>query len=349
MIALITGSLGLLGSEAVAYFSSRCELIIGIDSSVYTGSLDSSMVESPVLQSLKLKYRNYIHRDVDIRDVNRLQAMFKVYPIDLVIHAASYPLSANGENPADLWSVGATGTFNLLEAVRKYRPECTFVYISSSKVYGRNPDRMPVVEHRLRYDYPFGTKHYSGVNESTSLDRTAHGMFGLSKLAADQLVQEYGRLYEIKSACLRMGSVAGGNKHNVYQRGFVHDLVRAAVRRKPYTVRGYGGKQVRDVIHAFDVADFIGCFAKTPRCAAVYNIGGGRDNSMSILEAVAKINNLSGYTLRYAKTEIPRKPECSVYISDLSRAKSDCLEWKISWSLDKILAETIKKFVVHFP
>jgi CDP-paratose 2-epimerase len=234
--------------------------------------------------------------------------------------------------------VNAGGTFNIIEATRQHAPEAVFVHLSTNKVYGDTPNRIPLIELPTRWDYADARYEY-GISESLGIDQTMHSLFGASKAAGDVIVQEYGRYFGMKTCCLRGGCLTGPNHSGVELHGYLSYLIRCNLHQKPYRVFGYKGKQVRDNIHSYDVARFIEEFYRAPRCGEVYNIGGGKQNSCSILEAFSRVEELSGHAMQYEYVEQNRQGDHIVYYSDLRKCQSHYPEWSITKSLDDIFRE----------
>jgi CDP-paratose 2-epimerase len=258
---------------------------------------------------------------------------------DVIVHAAAQPshdLAAS--RPFDDFDTNAVGTLNLLEGTRLHNPEIIFVHMSTNKVYGDAPNSLALVETDSRWDYA-DPEYYDGIKESFSIDQSKHSLFGASKVAADIMVQEYGRYFSMRTCCLRGGCLTGPNHSGVELHGFLSYLIKCNLEEKKYTIFGYKGKQVRDNIHSLDVVRFIDCFIKKPRIGEVYNIGGGRDNSVSILEAFSLIENISGIKMHYDYSEKNREGDHICYISNLSKMKSHYPDWGITKDLDQTFEE----------
>jgi CDP-paratose 2-epimerase len=279
------------------------------------------------------------HLEIDIRDRQAIgDAIAQTRP-DLIVHAAAQPshdLAAS--RPFDDFDVNAVGTLNLLEATRKFAPEAVFAHMSTNKVYGDSPNRLALTELATRWEYADAADH-AGIRESQSIDQCKHSLFGASKAAADLMVQEYGRYFGMATCCLRGGCLTGPNHSGVELHGFLSYLVKCNLEEKTYRIFGYQGKQVRDNIHAVDVARFIEAFAKAPKIAAVYNLGGGRDNSVSILEAFEKIGAISGKKMRFEYVDQAREGDHICYISDLKKCREDFPGWDITVPIDQVFEE----------
>jgi CDP-paratose 2-epimerase len=288
------------------------------------------------LQSLHARFH---HNELDIRDRRGVDALIDSIRPSLIVHAAAQPshdLAAS--RPFDDFDVNATGTLNLLEATRRHVPRTAFVHMSSNKVYGDRPNTIRLKELPTRWEYD-DPRFVDGIDETYPIDQSTHGLFGSSKVAADVMAQEYGRSFEMNTCCLRGGCLTGPNHSGVELHGFLSYLVRCNVEGRQYRVYGYKGKQVRDNIHSVDVARFIHAFCENPRCGEVYNIGGGRTNSTSILEAFDHISRLSGKPMRWEYAEKNRDGDHICYVSDLSKMKAHYPGWDISKSLEQIFVE----------
>lgn len=322
--ALITGSCGLIGSEAVRHFLSLGWLVYGIDNGGRAeffgkdGSVDQAYSALTML-------KGYVHCEVDVSvrcDVEQILRWIDRGTPDLVIHAAGQPSHDTAAKvPYRDFEVNALGTFNMLEACRKHAPEAAFVFLSTNKVYGDTPN----------YTWPH--------DEKMSVDQSMHSLFGCSKLAADVYVQEYGRYFGMKTCSLRCGCLSGGAHAGVEQHGFLSYLVKCNVERIPYVIHGFGGEQVRDNLHASDVAKFSEQFYLAPRRGEVYNLGGGVQNACSILEAISRIQELSGIDMVYSFSDKPRLGDHYKYISDLTKVRSHYPGWDVTVTLDQIFKE----------
>jgi CDP-paratose 2-epimerase len=289
---------------------------------------------------LERELRRFRHHELDIRDRSGIGNLVHATKPTAIVHAAAQPShDLAARIPFDDFDTNAGGTLNLLEAVRRSVPEAPFVFMSTNKVYGDRPNTLPLVDLGTRFDYR-EAEDYNGIGESFPIDGSTHSLFGASKLAADIMVQEYGRYFGMRTVCLRGGCLTGPQHAGVELHGFLNFLVKCNVERRRYRVFGYLGKQVRDNIHARDVAMFIERFVAEPSVGEVYNIGGGRTNSCSILEAFEMIGAISGDAMEYEYVEEPRKGDHLCYISDLSKAKSDYPGWSPQTTLMEILRET---------
>lgn len=336
---LITGSNGLIGSEAAAFFDARGWKVHGIDNNMRRQFFGPDGDTTWNLRRLKRITRRFEHHDLDIRDREPLLLLVREIRPDLVIHCAAQPShDLAKDRPFDDFEVNAVGTLNLLEAARRYCADSPFIFMSTNKVYGDAPNERPLVELATRYDYA-NPEDYEGIDETCRIDATLHSLFGSSKLAADILVQEYGRYFGMPTVCFRGGCLTGPNHSGVELHGFLAYLARAVREERTYRIYGYKGKQVRDNIHAFDVCQAFLAFYQNPRCAAVYNLGGGRANSVSVLEAIARFEELLGKRLRVEYVPQHRVGDHICYISNLRRFKTDYPGWEITRGLDDIFAE----------
>ncbi len=345
MKLLVTGSSGLIGSEVVSYFSTLGWQVHGVDNNMradFFGPQGDTRWNQERLQS---RFPAFRHHELDIRDRKAVLACLETLKPDLVVHTAAQPshdLAAS--RPFDDFDTNAVGTLNLLEATRLHALEATFVHMSTNKVYGDRPNTIRLKELPTRWDYD-DPAYVEGITEEFSIDQSKHSLFGASKVAADVMVQEYGRYFGMKTCCLRGGCLTGPNHSGVELHGFLSYLIKCNVIGRPYKVFGYQGKQVRDNIHSYDVAQFIRAFHENPRCGEVYNIGGGRANSTSILEAFERITALSGKPMQWEYVDKNREGDHICYISDLSKMKAHYPGWDITKSLDVVFEEIFKASV----
>jgi CDP-paratose 2-epimerase len=291
------------------------------------------------------EYRDFVHHELDIRDRLRIEELVKLVRPLAIVHCAAQPshdLAAS--RPFEDFDVNAVGTLNLLEATRRHCPESAFIYMSTNKVYGDAPNEIPLRELETRWDYA-DSAFVEGIAESFRIDQSKHSLFGASKLAADVMVQEYGRYFRLPTCCLRGGCLTGPNHSGVELHGFLSFLVQCNVQERTYKIFGYKGKQVRDNIHSVDVARFIDSFIAAPRCAEIYNIGGGRLNSISILEAFRAMSDISGKPMRYEYLDAPRSGDHICYISDLTKIRSHYPQWRITKDLQTTLIEIHEAWV----
>jgi CDP-paratose 2-epimerase len=346
---LVTGSSGLIGSEAVEHFDRQGHRVIGVDNNmrrVFFGPAGDTMWN---LERLKKCTSLFEHRDLDIRDREGVSALFKENRFDLVVHCAAQPSHDKArEIPLLDFDVNALGTMNLLEATRQHRPESVFIFMSTNKVYGDAPNQTPLHELPTRFDYAL-RENREGIDENCRIDRTMHSIFGASKVAADVMAQEYGRYFGLRVGVFRGGCLTGPGHSGVELHGFLSYLVKVAVSGKTYTVFGYKGKQVRDNIHSHDVIRAFEEFARNPRPGEVYNMGGGRENSVSILEAINLVQEMSGKRIEWVYKDEPRKGDHICYISDLRKFRNHFPGWHISRNLKSIREEMVEAQQQHRP
>jgi CDP-paratose 2-epimerase len=338
---LVTGSSGLVGSEAVEHFDRQGHQVHGIDNNMRQVFFGDPGDTTWNLDRLRRISKNFTHHNVDIRDRIALESLFRSQRFELIVHCAAQPSHDKARDIPTLdFEVNALGTVNLLEATRLHCPEAVFIFLSTNKVYGDAPNEVPLKELETRWEYA-NPEDFNGINEHCRIDRTLHSLFGASKASADLMAQEYGRYFGMKVCIFRGGCLTGPSHSGVELHGFLSYLVKVAISGGTYSVFGYKGKQVRDNIHSHDVVRAIEEFATNPRCGEVYNLGGGRENSISMLEAIAKIEQISGKKINWKYVEQNRKGDHICYISDFSKFRSHYPNWRISRSLDTILEEII--------
>lgn len=336
---IVTGSSGLIGSEVVSYFTTNGWTVWGVDNNMRADFFGPQGDTRWNQKRLEATYPNFKHVELDIRnrqDVVRFIAEIKP---DAIVHTAAQPshdLAAS--RPFDDFDVNAVGTLNLLEANRLCNPETPFVHMSTNKVYGDAPNELELVELPTRWDFA-SPAYADGIQETFRIDQSKHSLFGASKVAADVIVQEYGRYFGMPTCCLRGGCLTGPNHSGVELHGFLSYLIRCNLEGRKYTIFGYKGKQVRDNIHSLDVVMFMQAFLEKPRIAEVYNIGGGRDNSISILEAFELISSISGKKMVYDYLDKNRQGDHICYISDLSKMKAHYPNWGITKDLQTTFQE----------
>src|ERR1035437_6541596 len=339
MKILVTGSSGLIGSEVSTYFSHKGHEIIGVDNNqraVFFGPQGDTRWNLARLQK-SLPSFQYIELDIRNRE-GILEIVEKIKP-DVVIHAAAQPSHDKAASiPFDDFDINAVGTLNFLEAARRYCPESPFIYMSTNKVYGDAPNNIKLVERELRWDYD-DEAYFDGISEKFTIDQSKHSLFGASKLAADIMVQEYGRYFNMPTCCLRGGCLTGPNHSGVELHGFLSYLIKCNVEGREYKVFGYKGKQVRDNLHSEDVAHFMFEFWKAPRVAEVYNLGGGKANSCSILEAFRMAGEVTGRPMNWRYVDENRIGDHICYYSDLRKMKAQYTAWDIAKPLPAIFQE----------
>jgi len=334
--AIVTGSSGLIGSEVVTFLDARGWTVQGVDNNMRRDFFGEHGDTTWNLERLRRETKRFSHNDLDVRDRDAMFRLFHEHRPSLVVHAAAQPshdLAAS--RPFDDFEINALATLNLLEAARAEAPESPFVFLSTNKVYGDAPNEIELVELETRWDYA-DPRFHDGIDEQMRIDGSMHSLFGASKVAADVMVQEYGRYHGLPTVCFRGGCLTGPNHSGAELHGFLAYLARAIREGRTYRIFGYKGKQVRDNIHSYDVCTAIMAFAARPAPAAVYNLGGGRANSCSIIEAVSKLEELQGRKLVTEYVDQNRRGDHICYISDLGRLRSDYPEWELSVSLDQI-------------
>lgn len=341
---LVTGAGGLIGSEVVSYFSNEWQ-VIGVDNNMRADFFGENGDTTWNVKRLEETLSNFNCYHVDIRDRTKIIPFVHEVKPDAVVHAAAQPshdLAAS--RPFDDFDVNAVGTLNMLEAVRTFSTDIPFVHLSTNKVYGDAPNNLNLTENDTRWDYT-DEQYIDGIKENFSIDQSKHSIFGASKVAADVMVQEYGRYFNMPTCCLRGGCLTGPNHSGVELHGFLSYLIKCNIIGRKYTIFGYKGKQVRDNIHSYDVARFIDEFLKKPRVAEVYNLGGGRGNSISILEAFDLISSISGKHMVYEYDETNRIGDHICYISNLDKMKKHYQEWEITKNLKTTFLEIYQAWV----
>jgi len=343
--ALITGSNGLIGSEASKFFHRKGFRIIGIDNDMRRYFFGAEASTRPNRTNLQNELENYYHYAFDIRDYNSIEKIFNEYEdeIEVIIHTAAQPSHDwAAREPFVDFTINANGTLNLLEATRKYCPEAVFIFTSTNKVYGDLPNYLTFVEHEERWELKESHPFFEyGIDESMSVDCSMHSLFGVSKLAADILVQEYGKYLGMKTGIFRGGCLTGPAHTSAELHGFLAYLVLCAVKHKPYTIFGYRGKQVRDNIHSYDLINCFFHFFQNPMTGRVYNIGGSRHSNSSILEAIRLIYEISGYRVKYKILDESRKGDHIWYISDVRKFKRDYPSWDYEYNMETIIKDLI--------
>ncbi len=342
MKILVTGSSGLIGSEAVTHFDAAGHMVFGIDNNMRREFFGVNGDTTWNRHRLQAATQQFVHNEVDIRNREQVFSLFQEHSFDLIIHCAAQPSHDKARDiPLVDFDVNAVGTLNLLEATRLHCPDAVFIHMSTNKVYGDAPNELPLIEMATRYDYA-RPEDYEGIPEEFRIDRCLHSLFGASKAAADLVAQEYGRYFGMKVGVFRGGCLTGPMHSGVELHGFLSYLVHVAVTGKSYTIFGYKGKQVRDQIHSYDVIKAFEAFAKNPRPGEVYNLGGGRGNAASMLECIALIEEIGGYKVNWSYAEANRIGDHICYISDLRKLRSHYPEWSITRSLHATIAEMIE-------
>jgi CDP-paratose 2-epimerase len=344
--ALITGASGLIGSEAAEYFSTKFDEIIGIDNDFrkYFFGENASNIKNSELT--KKNFTNFVLYNTDIRNYDELEKIFiaNKNKINLIIHTAAQPSHDwASKEPLTDYNINSTGTLYLLELTRKYCPDAVFIYTSTNKVYGSNPNKLPFIELEKRWELPKDDYYYNGINETLSIDNTTHSLFGCSKLAADLYVQEYARYFGIKTTTFRFSCLTGGRHNGAELHGFLNYLVKCILNENEYKIFGYKGKQVRCNIHSFDVVRAFDEVYQNPKIGEIYNLGGGRNSNCSILEAIEIIQNYTKKVAKYIYINENRIGDHIWYISDNTKFLNDYPNWKITYNIDDIIKDIINK------
>lgn len=348
---VITGSTGLIGSEAAQFYCQRGHLVIGIDNDMRSRFFGPESSTRWKREALVRDYAQYFHHDIDIRDRDAVERVFAEYgrDIDLVVHAAAQPSHDwAARDPHTDFSINANGTLTLLEATRVHCPEAVFVYTSTNKVYGDRPNLLPLVEEETRWEIDPAHPFREGIDESMSIDASTHSLFGVSKTAADLLVQEYGHYFGMKTACFRGGCLTGPNHSGAQLHGFLSYLLRCIVDGAAYTVFGYKGKQVRDNIHSHDYVNAIDHFYRAPRVGEVYNIGGGRFCSCSVREAIALCEDVAGRRLDWRCIDAPRRGDHIWWITDTRRFREHFPSWQQRYDLRATVEEMLEQHAARW-
>ncbi len=339
---LVTGSAGLIGSETVKHFAAEGSAVVGIDNDMRQRFFGAEASTQKTRDALCASLPNYEHHDLDIRDASAINDLFRAHGRGLaaIVHTAAQPSHDwAARDPQMDFTVNANGTLNLLEAARNFCPETPFVFTSTNKVYGDTPNRLPLQELPLRWEIEPGHEYEPGISESMSIDQTKHSLFGASKLAADVLVQEYGRYFGMPTTCFRGGCLTGPAHAGTELHGFLSYLMKCTVTGRPYRVFGYKGKQVRDNIHSFDLVAAFAAFVRQARVGEVYNLGGSRHSNCSMLEAIALCEEISGRKLAWEYVEENRSGDHIWWISDVRKFREHYPEWGFRYGLREILEE----------
>jgi CDP-paratose 2-epimerase len=345
-VVLITGSSGLVGSESVNFFCDKGFDVIGIDNNLRKYFFGSDGSTLWVKNLLLKKNKNFKSLNIDIRNYNKLEKLFQKYKkkISLIIHCAAQPSHDYGKNfPIIDFNVNATGTLNLLELTKKYCYDAKFIFMSTNKVYGDNPNKLKFIENKNRWELKKDDRYFKGIEEKFPIDDCTHSFFGVSKTYADLIVQEYGKNIGLKTVCFRGGCITGPNHSGTKLHGFLSYLVKLSVKNKKYNIIGYKGKQVRDNLHSFDLVNCFWEFYKKPRKGEIYNIGGGRFSNCSILEALNIVEKIKNIRIKKKFYKLPRVGDHIWYISNLSKFKKHYPEWKQKYNTLKIIEELIDK------
>jgi len=343
-IAIVSGSNGLIGSESVAFLSDKMDLIVGIDNdqrAYFFGKEASTQWNKEVLEK---KYSNYKPHNLDIRDYSKIETLFKEYgkDIKIIVHTAAQPSHDwAAKEPLTDFTINANGTLNFLELTRLYCPDAVFIFTSTNKVYGDTPNFLPLVELDKRWEINKSHPYYKeGIDENMSIDHSKHSIFGASKVAADVMVQEYGRYFNMKTAVFRGGCLTGPQHSGAQLHGFLSYLMKCAITGQQYTIFGYKGKQVRDNIHAWDLVNMFWHFYQKPRTGGeVYNAGGSRYSNCSMIEAIEVCEKLTGKKMNYQYADANRSGDHIWYISDVTRFKQHYPTWNYKYSLEATMAQ----------
>lgn len=341
MKALITGSAGLIGSQSVNFFAAKGFEIVGIDNNLRSYFFGEDASTSWNRQNIERELgSSYLHYDIDIRDTEAVKKIFLEHSFDIVIHTAAQPSHDwAAKEPLTDFSVNATGTLVMLENTRLYAPEAVFIFTSTNKVYGDRPNELPLIELEKRWELPKGHACYNGIDEGMSIDNCKHSVFGASKVAADIMVQEYGKYFNLRTAVFRGGCLTGPAHSAAELHGFLAYLIKCIASGKRYTIFGYKGKQVRDNIHSYDLVHAFYHFFQNPRPGEVYNMGGSRQSNISMLEAIEKIEPLLGKKANYELGTENRVGDHIWYVSDVSKFRSHYPKWDFTYDIDMILKE----------
>jgi CDP-paratose 2-epimerase len=342
-IVIVTGSAGLIGSEAAKHFAAKGFDVVGIDNDMRAVFFGEDASTSWMRDELTRTLKRYTHRSIDVRDRDAIDDIFKHYgtEIKLVVHTAAQPSHDwAARDPRMDFGVNANGTLNLLEATRRFSPEAVFIFTSTNKVYGDTPNRLPLVELESRWEIDPNHPYKAGIDEKMSIDACMHSVFGASKVAADIMVQEYGRYFGMNTVCFRGGCLTGPQHAGTQLHGFLAYLMKCCVTETPYKVFGYQGKQVRDNIHSYDLIQAFDAFFTHPRSGEVYNIGGGRFSNCSMLEAIAICERISQVKLRWEYVDTNRIGDHVWWIGDLNKFKSHYPGWNLSYDVEGILRES---------
>ncbi len=340
--AIVTGSGGLIGSEAVRTLTREGFDVIGVDNDMRAAFFGEAASTGRTTAELREALPTFRHQAIDIRDRDAIERLFREEAprLELIVHTAAQPSHDwAARDPHTDFTVNALGTLNLLQAARDHTPDATFVFTSTNKVYGDRPNFLPLQEQELRLELPEDHEWFGGVTIDMPLDHCTHSLFGVSKASADLMVQEYGRYFDMPTVCFRGGCLTGPQHAGAELHGFLSYLVKCAVTGQPYTVFGYDGKQVRDNIHSFDVVQAFLAFHRAPKAAAVYNLGGGRESNISMREAILKCEQLTGRPMNVSFGGDARIGDHRWWISDLSAFKADYPEWGLTRSMDDVLRE----------
>lgn len=349
--AIVTGSGGLIGSESVKHFVELGYDVIGLENDMRSRFFGPEASTSPTTERLVAALPEFQSLEIDIRDADAVTKVVREHAADLeiLIHTAAQPSHDWAASDAQMdFTVNANGTLNLLEAIRHEKPDATFIHMSTNKVYGDRPNFLPLYDTGTRLELPEDHQYYKGIDTGMSIDHCMHSIFGASKVAADIMVQEYGRYFDIPTVCFRGGCLTGPAHAGAKLHGFLSYLMKCTITGDPYTIFGYDGKQVRDNIHSADVVKAMELFHQNPKAAAVYNLGGGRESNVSMLEAIELCQRIAGRELDYSLSDQARAGDHRWYISDLSDFKADYPGFAITYGIEDVLREIHAANVEHW-
>jgi CDP-paratose 2-epimerase len=349
--AIITGSGGLIGSESSRYFVEQGFRVIGVENDMRASFFGPEASTAPISRQMEDELDGFELVRMDIRDAEGLLRLFEQHKADveLIVHTAAQPSHDwAASDPQTDFTVNANGTLNLLQAARTHTPDATFVFTSTNKVYGDTPNFLPLVEHERRLELAEDHEYYGGIPTSMSIDHCTHSLFGVSKVAADLAVQEYGRYFDMPTVCFRGGCLTGPQHAGAQLHGFLAYLMKCTVTETPYTIFGYGGKQVRDNIHAHDVVRAFHAFHKQPKASAVYNLGGGRESNVSMLEAIDLCQQIAGRELQSELSETNRIGDHRWWVSDLDAFRADYPAWQLTFGIREVLEDIYARNVDHW-
>tara|TARA_Y100001970_G_scaffold290848_1_gene425962 strand:+ start:1238 stop:2287 length:1050 start_codon:yes stop_codon:yes gene_type:complete len=344
-LAIITGSTGLIGSEAVNFFCDKGFDVIGIDNNFRKFFFGQNSSTSWLKSKLIKRNKNFLNLNIDIRNYKKLHKIFKKYEkkISVIVHCAAQPSHDYGKKfPFLDFNINATGTLNLLELTKKFAPDAPFIFMSTNKVYGDRPNKLKIIEQKTRWELKKNDTNFRGINENFSIDNSTHSFFGVSKTYADLIVQEYGKNIGLKTVCFRGGCITGPNHSGASLHGFLSYLVKESLSKRKYNLIGYKGKQVRDNLHSSDLVKCFWEFYKKPRYGEIYNIGGGRYSNCSIIEALNLVEKITNIKIKKILVNQPRIGDHMWYISDTSKFKKHFPNWKQNYNTKKIIEELIE-------
>lgn len=338
---LVTGSGGLVGSQAIEFFCKKGFKVTGVDNNMRRYFFGNDADTSWNAERLKKAYKKYTHYNADIRDKDFVKKLMSNNKFDIIVHTAAQPSHDwAAKEPFTDFEVNAYGTLILLESFRQQCPDAAFIFTSTNKVYGDTPNRLPLVEEETRYELPKSHPYYEGIDESMSIDNSMHSLFGASKVAADVMVQEYGKYFGLNTVAFRCGCITGQLHSGTKLHGFLSYLIKCLIKGEKYTIYGYKGKQVRDNIHSYDLVNAFYNYFEKPRQGEAYNMGGGRQSSISVLEAIKRCEELIGKKMSYGYVDSNRKGDHIWWVSDTGKFQGHYQKWKYTYDTDRIIKET---------